>query len=75
MNQEDTPPDDAAAKAPDPDEGRFLTREVALYGLAYLIGIAIMLLIPRLLNNMIMVMIVMLLTIYFVPTWLKRRRR
>jgi hypothetical protein len=75
MNQDETPPEDATAAAVDPDEGRFFTREVALYALAYVIGIAIMLLIPRLLNNMIMVMIVMLLTIYFVPNWLKRRRR
>lgn len=75
MNQDETPLDDAAATAKDSDEGRFFTREVALYALAYLIGIAIMLLIPRLLNNMIMVMIVMMLTIYVVPNWLRKRRR
>jgi len=79
MNQEETPVDDRT-EIPEIEEDRplgggFFTREVALYALAFAIGVAIMLLIPRLLNNMILVFIVMMLVIYIIPERYKRRRR
>ena len=55
MNQDETPLDDAAAAGKDPDKDAVSPARSALYALAYVIGIAVMLLIPRLLNNMIMV--------------------
>ena len=47
--------------------------ELLLYGLAVLIGVAIMLLVPRLLNNMILVFGVLMLVVWLLPAWLRKR--
>ena len=48
--------------------------ELFLYALAVVIGVAGMLLVPRLLNNMVFVMAVLLLVVWVVPAWLRSRR-
>jgi hypothetical protein len=48
-------------------------REVLLYALAVVLGVAGMLLVPRMLNNMLFVLGVLLLVVWVVPAWLRSR--
>jgi hypothetical protein len=51
-----------------------LWRELLLYALAVVVGVVGMLLVPRLLNNMLFVLGVLLLVVWLVPAWLRLRR-
>ena len=68
MPAREQPPDDH------PGRGHLASHEVALYALAVALGVAGMLLVPRLLNNMIFVMAVLLLVVWLLPAWLRSRR-
>lgn len=65
------PDDTADTPSPAADPSR---PEIVLYALAVVIGIAIMLAVPRLLNNMIVVFVVLLVVVWLVPVLLRKRR-
>lgn len=65
-------PDDAeGASSPSADPSR---SELLLYAFAVVIGVAIMLAVPRLLNNMILVFVVLLAVVWLAPALLRKRR-
>lgn len=66
-------PDDDTTDTPSPVAAPSYS-EVLLYALAVVIGIAIMLAVPRLLNNMIVVFVVLLVVVWLVPALLRKRR-